>query len=634
MPFFPTDEQDAVLRHDAHRHARVLAGPGTGKSATVVALLTRLLEQEEPPRVKLLTFTRAATSELASKVLEHPAIAALQPSTVHSFSISVLLRNPDAGGLPTPLRIADDWENHEVVWPTLARRLGVTPTKVSQLFRELAAGWESLTAHHDERVTPEERARFTGAWQEHRKIFGYTLLAELPYALRNAIQEHRDLEGLDYDLLIVDEYQDLNACDLSLLRLIASRGTAILAAGDDDQSIYSMRMAAPEGIRRFPDEYTPADRYSLSIAQRFGAEIINWASHVIEGDPDRPPRARLRPVATAAGAGVGLLAFDNERAEAEGVARIVSALIDNEGIPPSDILILVRGDYNRTFSRPIRAALERRDIACSNPEAIRELFVEPSNRKALAWFRLLTAPTDSLAWATLLRLEAGIGDSFVDFVYTHARTATVTFGVALLDLRANECPNAPAAARTRARRLIDEFQLWAGGQQIPEQRPEIGWGGWLGTLLLEHHSLAPTDEFRELLIDVDGMTDEESSFERYLSQLQPLGKDLALARSGGVRIMTMGGSKGLTVRATIVAGVEDGIIPRPNTDPAEERRLLYVAMTRAREHLYCTFARRRRGPTARAGAPRVNERRQISPFLRGGPMTVQDGMDHIGHRWG
>jgi len=115
MPYRPTDEQTAILEYDLRRHARVLAGPGTGKSATLVALVDRLLGEANAPRIKLLTFTRAATAELAKKVSDHPAAAAERPSTVHSFAISILLRNPGTGDFPQPLRIADQWEESEII---------------------------------------------------------------------------------------------------------------------------------------------------------------------------------------------------------------------------------------------------------------------------------------------------------------------------------------------------------------------------------------------------------------------------------------------------------------------------------------------------------------------------------------
>jgi superfamily I DNA/RNA helicase len=125
MPYDPTAEQTAILAHDHRHHARVLAGPGTGKSATLVALVDHLLTGNPAPRIKLLTFTRAATAELAKKVSDHPAAAAERPSTIHSFSISVLLRNPGTGEFPQPLRIADKFRKPD---PRDGGQLGIPGT--------------------------------------------------------------------------------------------------------------------------------------------------------------------------------------------------------------------------------------------------------------------------------------------------------------------------------------------------------------------------------------------------------------------------------------------------------------------------------------------------------------------------
>jgi DNA helicase-2/ATP-dependent DNA helicase PcrA len=273
--FVPTHEQQAILVHEVNQHARILAGPGTGKSATVVALIERLLAEPLRPRIKLLTFTRAATGELAKKIADHPSAATERPSTIHSFAISLLLRNPGAGGFPEPLRIADTWEQAELLHPSLARRLNVTKRLLErQLLPEMASGWESLAPVRLPQITEELRARFIGAWHEHRRIYGYTLLAELPYALREAMRDNPDFEGLEYDLLIVDEYQDLNACDLAILRLAAQQGCVIIGTGDDDQSIYGFRWAAPEGIRRFLQDFPGAADYPLSVTQRCGSQIV------------------------------------------------------------------------------------------------------------------------------------------------------------------------------------------------------------------------------------------------------------------------------------------------------------------------------------------------------------------------
>lgn len=633
MPYEPTAEQGAILGHAINRDARVLAGPGTGKSATLVALMDRLLVDEPAPRIKLLTFTRAATAELAKKVSDHPNAATQRPSTIHSFSISVLLQNPGTGNFPHPLRIADDWENDEIVYPTLAHRARVHVRRLENLIREMAANWESLQVQIHPRVDAQERARFLGAWNEHREIYGYVLLSELPYALRHALRNHPDLEGLDYNLLIVDEYQDLNACDLDVLRIIGGRGCAIIGAGDDDQSIYSFRRAAPEGIRRFPEDYPGCELYPLSVTQRCGRHIIEWALHVIEGDPDRPAHVpRLTSAPGAPDGEIALLAFNNETTEAEGITSLVRHLVEDEDVPAKEVLILLRGNHNGAFSRPIEARLQEFGIPCSDPDVVNRILADKANRFVLEIFRLLVHRHDSLAWASLLQLTSGIGETFVDYIYERARANHIHFGAALIGAYEADFPDAPRSA-PRARSLIGAVTGWLDAHALPDEQPDEGWGHYIIENAGNGIAPATTAAFTELLYALDDLSESNQGFDRYLSQITPMGKDLALAESPGVRIMTMGGAKGLTVRATIIAGLEEGLVPRPDCDLGEERRLLYVAMTRAKEFLFCTWARRRTGPTARMGAPRVQMRRRPCSFLDGGPIGSTDGADYIAHRW-
>jgi DNA helicase-2/ATP-dependent DNA helicase PcrA len=170
---------------------------------------------------------------------------------------------------------------------------------------------------------------------------------------------------------------------------------------------------------------------------------------------------------------------------------------------------------------------------------------------------------------------------------------------------------------------------WLDAHPLPDETPENDWGHWMIAAAGGDTVPAPSADCATLLQALDDLMEQNQGFGRYLSQIAPLGKDRALAESPGVRIMTMGGAKGLTVRAAIIVGLEEGIVPRPDMDLGEERRLLYVAMTRAKEFLYCTWARRRLGPTARAGAPRVRGRRNYTSFLRGGPVDSQDGQEYL-----
>lgn len=630
MPEFdPTDEQLSIIEHDPIHPARILAGPGTGKSSTVVALINKLFEKIPPPQIRLLTFTRAATAELAQKVSTHSAEITLRPCTIHSFAISVLMQNPGSGNILIPLRIADDWETKKIIEPTLAIRSRVTVQKLRRLILEMAANWESLCPEPDPTIHPEERSRFLGAWNEHRRVYGYTLLAELPYALRAVLRDHPDIEGADLDVLIVDEYQDLNACELELLKLLFLQGCIIIAAGDDDQSIYSFRKADPEGIRRFLNDYPGAHDYYLSITQRCGRRLVDWASYVIEGDPDRPSdRPRPTSAERLQEGVVALLSFPGHVSEAKGIATLTKILVEQKGVAPSEILILFRSDYRESFSKLIKCELDTFDIPYSDPNAVNGILAEPCNRRILAFFRLMTNRYDSIAWTSLFKLTPGIGESFVTFIYNLAQTDSIKFGEALLQAYQTNFRDCSIRSARIAHSLIQSVLAWLDSHAIPAEH-DIEWGQWILEIVGSDLVPSPTEDLRNLFLQLDQYIESEPSFDRYLGQITPLCRDIAFAQSEGVRILTLGGAKGLSVRATIIGGVEEGIVPRPVNSLSEERRLLYVGMTRAKEFLFCTWARRRRGPTARAGSPWVGMMRSHSTFFNSGPVESQNGPDYI-----
>jgi DNA helicase II / ATP-dependent DNA helicase PcrA len=630
----PTPEQEAILAHPADQHGRVLAGPGTGKSATVVAWITRLLDEEDAPRIRLLTFTRAATAELAEKVADHPRATVERPSTIHSFAIAALLRNPGSGDFPEPLRVADEWEMDKLIRPQLAAMTDVTPSFVKKrLIPEMAANWESLEGHPDPEVSEEVRNRFLGAWTQHRRIYGYTLLAELPDLLRRAIETYDDLEGLDYDLLVVDEYQDLNACDLRVLRLLAESGTMVMGVGDDEQSIYAFRKAAPEGILRFLEDYPGAGDYPLTVSHRCGEDIIAWARYVIEGDPSRDPdRERLQPASGAPSGECALLSFRSAIGEARGIASLVGHLVNDEGVPPAEILVLFRGDHNGVFSGPVKEELAKMDIDVFDPSWVDEVLNEDTNRIAVLLLRLLANDRDSLAWAGLLKLTQGVGDSFLWAIYNQAVDDNSTFAEALIAAYEDELPDVPAVSRTPGLERVRQTLEWLGRHEVPEEL-EGGWGEWIIEAFADDAPVGLSGDLSDLFLSVDDVVEEGTTLGRYMGLVQPLAKDQLQSRAGGVRFMSMTSSKGLTVTATIVGGAEDGLIPRPDADIAEERRLMYVAMTRARRYQYVTWATRRTGPTARAGRPVVQERRQVSRFLAHGPVPSQDGELFLKERW-
>lgn len=619
----PTDEQQRVIDHDPSRNGRVLAGPGTGKSWTSVALIKRLAHAHPELSIRMLTFTRAATHDLAQKIGDAKLDVA-EPTTIHSFALGLLLRNPKAANLPTPLRIPDSWEAHELIRRDLARRLrergfrAVRVSTIKKLELDLAARWQSLDGGSlplgD--IEPQVRNAYAGLWDLHRRTYGYTLLAELPSAAVSALEDF-DVETGPLDFLVVDEYQDLNEADIRLIRLLTQKGSRIIAIGDDDQSIYHFRNASPVGILRFLEEFgvRTGEDYPLTISQRCGENIINAATMLIETAPNR---ARKPSLSFKEGADPGrffYLRFDDDSEEVDGVADLAYARYQ-AGVPLGQIAVLVRSNVS-IWARRIIPALEARGIDAVDIEWVNECLAPNELRAGLAKLRLAINAEDSLAWWGALKLQKGISTHFCDYIYNAAVDSNRTFGQALLALYP-DFPGAPTAkSATAAAALVSAVLREIGGLGIQTaELDETGWGGWI-IKALEPSSL--TDTAVRMFEEVGRVVRADRGLGYFLGQLEPVARDLA-TQSDAVRIMTMTASKGLTLNTCVVMGVERNLVPHPRGDPEEERRLLYVAMTRATDLCALTFAHRRRGQIARHGQASVNTPRGRSPLLSNLPI--------------
>jgi DNA helicase II / ATP-dependent DNA helicase PcrA len=144
------------------------------------------------------------------------------------------------------------------------------PVKIiSQKFNQLSADWQTLDAEKEKWEERFPDPIFLGAWHQHRKIYGYTLREELVYQLKRSLEQtdNFSLES-DYLHLLVDEYQDLNRCDMGIVFALKDRGMEVYAAGDDDQSIYGFRFALPKGIRRFNEDFDHSQFLTLKICVR------------------------------------------------------------------------------------------------------------------------------------------------------------------------------------------------------------------------------------------------------------------------------------------------------------------------------------------------------------------------------
>ena len=361
-----TEEQKIPAMHIG-THARLLAGPGTGKTLALQHHVAFLIDEKKisPDKILALTFTRAAAHELRTRITEilDPEQKSPQVATLHSFAFTQLLHNIDRlDSIPKPLRIADDWEEKNIINQDLKIILHYKLKEIDEKFKLLSADWQTLDADKIDWEKKFVDPKFLGAWQQHREIFGYTLRSELVYQLKRALERVGSFQfDSAYSNLLIDEYQDLNRCDLAIITFFRDRGVQVYCAGDDDQSIYGFRFAHPEGIRQFDKEFLPFTPLKLETCIRCDKEIINLALFVAKLDPSRIDKP-LKPRENAGEGEVRLLRFDDQEEEAKGIATICEYLIEKKGYLPNDIMILMRSDGNGKYSKIIRDRLASKDI--------------------------------------------------------------------------------------------------------------------------------------------------------------------------------------------------------------------------------------------------------------------------------
>lgn len=633
-------EQRTAAGH-AGNHARLLAGPGTGKTLTLTRHICYLVSEQDvsPDSILAVTFTRAAARELRQRITSElgdrncPRI-----STLHSFALRQLLKNATRiTDLPQPLRIADDWEERNIILEDLKALLGLSRiSEARDLLNDLSADWQSLTADEADWEIRFPNPRFLGVWREHRQNYGYTLRSELVYQLKKALEQRGDfeLEG-PIEYLLVDEYQDLNRCDLAVVHEIASRDVELFIAGDDDQSIYGFRKAHPEGIRRFPRDYAGAGELSLEICKRCDRSILDIGLFVAKQDPRRVEK-KIRPERGRGQGEVALLRFDNQDAEATGIAGLCTHLVECHELKPDDILILLRSDHNGAFSGPIRKKLEKADIPVAAATDTTNPLDEADGRAFLAFMRLAARREDSLAWCTLFQVWCnGVGLGAISAVYDLTRSRGTSFAQTVLAAH-GDANILPTNHRSRLSVAIQDV-LSQLKDLFPEdaQKEYETCNDLMVVVRTAAESLIENEEEREsVLLKFQRATEtvKATSIKELVRATEVASEDIEQeTEQGKVNILSMHRAKGLTAEAVIIAAAEDQYIPgRAQGDAADdERRLLYVSLTRAKHYLFVTYCDRRTGPQRHTGRDSGRVARSLSQFLVDCIYTPKDGVVFI-----
>jgi superfamily I DNA/RNA helicase len=615
-----TREHLAIAASTAQR-LRVMAGPGTGKSFAMKRRIARLIEVDgvDPERILAVTFTRTAARDLERELqnMGVPGCDDISAGTVHSFCFKLLLRNDVFGFLGRVPRGLISFNNKGVsgfeVEPLLAdlQPLGNFGARraMTRRIRAFEADWARLQHQQPgwpiDPVDQQFHILLTAWLRFHRGM----LIGELvPEALRYLRNNPASPALQQFDHIVVDEYQDLNRAEQELIDVLAT-GKHLSIVGDVDQSIYRFRYAHPEGITDFSNRHQNVEDHELDECRRCRELIVTVSDNVIRGNYPPGTDHRLVPLQPQPGpATVRVVQWGTLNAEADGIAAFIRHLVTQRGFSAGDILVL---SPRRVIANEIKRRLSAPGFGITAHSFYNDKLLEPEEAQAaMTKLQLLSNPEDRVA----LRYWLGIGSSS----WRRGQYATLR----------DHCEHADLSpADVLAQVAAGQLQLAGVNQLIVrylELQAELARLGQLGVTDL-FDDLFPggnawADPIREL---VTGKVDEVEDAEGLLDLLRTEITQPEMPAEGDfVRIMSLHKSKGLTSRVTIIVGCIHGLIPFVDNDlpPAEQRahlqeqrRVFYVALTRAKEVLVVSSV---------ASIPRAMSH-QIGAVLRGG--NAQNG---------
>jgi DNA helicase-2/ATP-dependent DNA helicase PcrA len=628
----------------AHVHGPilVLAGAGSGKTRVLTSRIANLIETHgvPPQRILAVTFTNKAAGEMKERVgalLERDP-AGLWIGTFHSISARLLRREAERLGFTPQFTIYDQddslslikrliEERHHPVKlfpPRLIQGLISTAKNRMQAAIDLersAPGDPTVRVAADIYVAMQQALKTANAMDfDDLMLHPLTLFREQPETL--ARWQRR------FDFILVDEFQDTNRAQYELIKLLGAEHRNVFAVGDDDQSIYGWRGADVGNMQALRTDFGQAALVRLEENYRSTRHILDAANAVIARNSGRLGKT-LRTVRTG-GEPVIVLAAADERDEAEWVAREFTRR-ERDGTPYSGMAVLYRTNAQ---SRALEEALRRAGVPYRIVGAI-SFYDRREVKDLLAYLRLIANPSDDEAFLRAIGVpRRGIGDSSLALLVEQARQwnlpllATAARAESVQSLR----PNVRTALMTFAE-LIERVTRRSGGSSPATIMEDlIGAIDYEAVLAAEGpEGVERWDNVRELVASaadwsevVVAEEDEPGTpLQRFLAEAALLSAvDNSQGSNEGVTLMTVHTAKGLEWPVVTLTGMEDGLFPlaRALETPdglEEERRLSYVAITRARDALIVTWARaRRRGGELRPGAP--------SRFLREIPVELID----------
>ena len=601
-------QREAVLTTEGP--VLMLAGAGTGKTAALTARLAHLLYTRKawPSEILAVTFTNKAAREMKERVgrLVGEAVEGMPwLGTFHAIGAKMLRRHAELVGLQSNFTILDTDDQLR-----LLKQLIVAADLDEKRFpaRSLAGlidEWKNkgltpadIDAGESERYANGRGGELYQQYQDRLRSVNACDFGDLLLHMLTVLRKHRDvLEQYQqrFRYIMVDEYQDTNSVQYLWLRLLAQARKNIACVGDDDQSIYSWRGAQVENILKFEQDFPGAKVIRLEQNYRSTPHILGAAGGVIANNSGRLGKQLWTEL--DAGEKVRVLGVWDGPEEARRVGDEIEAA-QRDGASLDDIAILVRAQHQtREF--------EDRFIAIGMPYRIvggARFYERMEIRDAIAYLRIVNQPADDLAFERIVNTpKRGLGDKALAKIHQLARANRVPLTVA--SARILDTDELTPQARRALGNLIGDIARWRDmAQELPH--PE------LARQLLDESGYTAMWQ-AEKSAEAAGRLENLSELVRAMEEYESLGAflehvSLVTERDGDQRvpevtIMTIHAAKGLEFDTVFLAGWEEGLFPSQRAldeggtrSLEEERRLAYVAITRARRRAVILHAANRR----------------------------------------
>jgi DNA helicase II / ATP-dependent DNA helicase PcrA len=603
-------QAEAVLHTEGP--ALIVAGAGSGKTRALTHRIAYLIREQgvNPYSILAITFTNKAAREMAQRVeslLGERIARGMWILTFHSACARILRREHEHLGLPSSFTIYDEGDTERLItsalkdldldlkrYPPRAMAAAIGKAKDHVLSAEEFAGaagnlYEQTIAKV---YTEYERRKHAAGALDFDDLITETvrLFREYP-----AVLEHYQ-EWFRY--VLIDEYQDTNRAQYQLVNLLAAKYRNICVVGDADQGVYSWRGATIQNLLDFERDYPDAEIFLMEQNYRSTSNILAVANALIEHNVHRKPKSLWTE--TQGGELAVRYRADDEHEEAVFVAEEVHRLVESEGHRFSDVAIFYRTNAQ---SRVLEDIFMRAGIPYRVVGGVR-FYQRKEIKDVLTYLRLLLNPQDVVSARRVINTpRRGIGDATVASLEGFAAFEEVSFLEAAR--RVDEIPELGARAKgavTGFVGVLDRLQQALDSAAGPQKMVEAAAteSGYL--LELEAERTVEAEGRIENLRELGGVAAEfeqrspDGTLAEFLEQVSLVSEqDEYDEESGSVTLMTLHNAKGLEFPVVFIIGLEDGVFPhyRSMGEPAEleeERRLMYVGVTRAQQRLYLTHA--------------------------------------------